>query len=278
MLIIIVGLPRTGTTIVYKILYEALKQLSSSALCLYEPLTPHIAANVHEVTQITDHEIKDLHTDYPLLPREVLDYLASNADWYYRYDPRCYTQYYVFARKFLEMLLSLGKPVLVKDLYLPLFLEDLVRELGDKVKVIATWRSFESWARAIYRWSPRTLRVRKSISKIRRAGLSYILRRATRLVNVVKWWVYRIPPPYLHGLRPYLVHIGRLRLPVRKCDLEYLYKYWYLPRIWDLEKRYDIFLVRLEELQEEPEKVVCKLSRFLNIEIPLSVTRHVRKI
>lgn len=275
--IIITGLPRTGTTVLFKIVQDALAELDSSWVFIYEPLSPHIMEKPEEHFP-HDYLEYSYRTDLPRLT-QLHCVLKKYSDWYYRDDVE-------YAHKVtcevVDAINSLDKPVLVKDLYLMMFLDEVLDRVD--ARVVFTVRDFESWARAVLTWTTFWKRFRRALAKIRSLGIRAVTR-LHRMPSVVKYLASRLylGPPYFGAVRPYAAAIGRAQeLQQRGLTRELLWEIWNYAQLQlqRAQARHPgrVLVVTLSALQKYPREVLRQVGMYLglpNLEKYASLVREV---
>ena len=271
--VIVTGLPRSGTTITYELIA---RNNRGKALFLYEPFSSHIFKHykTHGVFPKL-HDYLDVTHDYDKLPNDVLNVIINN-DWLLEYveDREPYLGKYCY--EILNKLHALDKLVVIKDLYLWVITDELLNKFKN-LKIIFTFREVESLYNAFLKWylvdtsQTLTKRLRKSYDKIKKYDVKTILHRFYRFINVLKYVLLGVKPDvkYFYGLSPYLKYFNLGNLDeLNKETLRKIIKQ--IHSIYSefveniVEKHSDkVFVVKLEELQENPVKVVHELSNFL---------------
>jgi len=147
MLVLVLGLPRTGTTAVYTYLTTATKP----QIALYEPF------NYHSRTRGPEHDVLGkVRDDLRKLPRALAVKIARNSTWVLDWGLNNKPRRPWLGEKWSEILdelyeLARRRLIILKDVYLWTELDELTRRYSE-VYIILTLRDFESTFRALAQW------------------------------------------------------------------------------------------------------------------------------
>jgi len=270
--LLITGLPRSGTTITYELIARSNR---GKALFLYEPF----ASPIFEYYKIRGyfpkfHDYLDVTHDYDKLPNDILNLIINN-NWLIRYvkGKEPYLGKYCF--EILNKLNNLNHNIVIKDLYLWVITEDILKHFKD-LKIIFTYREVDGLCKAFLKWfreNPITFtqNVKTSLSKVKKYSIREIITKLHKVPNVLKYILlnHKQRINYMYGLSPYVKYFN-LEKP-NKINEETLVKVVkqvhevYKDFIKKIENKYSdrVFILKLEELQENPSHVVNKLNNFL---------------
>lgn len=147
---IVLGLPRSGTTAVYKELcLEAKKRFN--ALCIFEPTNFEVVNNIYRGIKHVHDVVGEVPYDYDKLPTWLFAKIHANTWWHIEWmkfekprSPFCGWMW----REILHDLDSLHTAVIIKDVHLWVFADRLVHELRGS-RFILTLPSWGRWSKSI---------------------------------------------------------------------------------------------------------------------------------
>lgn len=158
LLVVVAGFPRTGTTLIYRLCYEILKnELGVRDLVgVFEPFNGEVVeATVLYSSVVHDVEGSIPH-DFHMLPKELQYLIISNVKWFWTWmlNCNCEEKYPWLGKKWSEILSWLHRlpnPVLLKDVHIWPTLSQLVENYRETLFIL-TLRDLESLNKAYQAW------------------------------------------------------------------------------------------------------------------------------
>jgi len=150
--VIVLGLPRSGTTKVYKDVCLALKS-RGDVICIFEPTNNEVVGHIVRGIKHTHDVVGEVPYDYDRISNILMMRIWANTSWHLDWSnndkpvsPFCGVQLF----DILDELDSLPKPVVIKDVHAWVYLPRLVLKYRE-CKFILTIRSWESWKDSMIR-------------------------------------------------------------------------------------------------------------------------------
>ncbi len=167
---VILGFPRTATTVIYVVLRDILKE----HLAVLEPFNPECVTSC-AISGLVEHNVLGkVSDDFNKLPNDLRYLIAINGYWYYDwllrtkpYAPWCGWYW----REIFERLHEMSAPILVKDVCIWTELDELSDKYKDTLFVL-TIRGKDAVLKAFQRWYvpyTTTYKLARAVSKLRRA-------------------------------------------------------------------------------------------------------------
>jgi len=278
--VIVTGLPRSGTTITYELIA---RNNRGKALYLYEPFTPVL----HDLFQkygvnATLHDQLDVTHDYGRIDGKIVEMCRETAYTLLK-NPKQIENNVLDVINYLH---GDSRNYVIKDLYIWLFIDKILNKINN-VKIVFTLRSFNGLYNAFMKWYVNDIsfrkRVTRSIERVKKMSKKMLIKRIYRIFNVLKWWIIRKPShEWVYGLSPYCKYFN-IVIP-NHVDSETLRKILheiyniYISIVEKVNTLDNVYILKLEELQENPSKVIHELNNFLKHDFEIINYSFVKKI
>ncbi len=254
---IIIGLPRTGTSIIYKLFCIHLP----NSIRLYEPFNDGINLARKRGLEPRLHDTVQVDDDFRRLPRYVQDLILSNI-WFVDY---LNTRVRMGGERFLDILRTvarLGEHVIIKDIYVwarVLEQVDEVHELG--YRVIAVVRDREAVWRDLEKWVQEVPPVVKRLGPVLEAGICYhnaLIAFGLQLAHIE---LFGYPFP--------------LALDYTLTELRALFDRVYSVYLMYVQKHAD-YVLSHDDLCSSPEKVIREIAEMCEVKPRFEASRLVK--
>jgi len=278
--VIVTGLPRSGTTITYELIA---RNNRGKALYLYEPFTPVL----HDLFQkygvnATLHDQLDVTHDYGRIDGKIVEMCRETAYTLLK-NPKQIENNVLDVINYLH---SDSRNYVIKDLYIWLFIDKILNKINN-VKIVFTLRSFNGLYNAFMNWYVNDISFRKrvhaSIERVKKMSKKMLIKRIYRIFNVLKWWIIRKPcREWVYGLSPYCKYFN-IAIP-NHVNSETLHKILqevyniYVSIVEKVNTLDNVYVLKLEELQEKTSKVIQELNNFLKPDFEIINYSFVKKI
>ena len=262
--VIITGLPRSGTTITYELIA---RNNRNKALYLYEPFTPILHdllsrcgfnAKLHDQLEVT-HDYDKVSNEIIESAREIAKNLLKN--------PKTIENN---VSSFIKHLHNDSQNYVIKDLYIWMFIDKILSEINN-VRIIFTLRNFNNLYNAFLKWYINDIsiqkRIHRSIERVKKMSIKTMIKRIHKIPNVLKLWFMQPSTEWFYGLAPYCKYFN-FEVP-NTVDKESLYKVLhdmyniYINIVNKVSNRDNVYVLRLEELQKNPQNITNNLSNFI---------------
>ena len=148
--VIILGLPRSGTTFIYKKVCEYMKQ-KENAICLLEPTNFEVLDNIVHGRKHVHDVVGEVPNDYDKLPRSLVEKMYINAHWHTEWiwyerptAPFCGADIMEILRELHED----PRPIVIKDVHLWVKIRELYAKFPE-AKYILTLPDFQTYIKEI---------------------------------------------------------------------------------------------------------------------------------
>ena len=256
--VFIVSFPRTATTGVYDKVCRLCKSIFNDCLCIYEPFNHNVLSDIFNKGYHVHDRVGEIIHDYGRLPNYLKKLIYENSKWSktWGFERNKFLGNYV---EVIEELRKLGKPLVLKDVYLWVKLHELVRKYKDTLFVV-TVRNKQYVLNSFLRWyRERTLK-----QQVRRKA-SLVKRKPYNIFNPVKVWKHlrsmiklakSIKEEHMLGLGEFYIYFYGYSIPRLKG--EELLKYY-------LDKDYDVFLNIVSKIENCGNVYVARFNSRLNV-------------
>ena len=265
--VFIVSFPRTATSGVYVEVCRLMKNIFNDCLCIYEPFNHNVLSDIFTKGYHVHDRVGEIIHDYGKLPNFLKELIYENSKWAkkWKFKRESFLGNYM---EVLKELLELGKPLVLKDVYLWPKLPELVNAFKN-VLFIVTVRNREYVLNSYLRWfRDRTLK-RQAKNKIALAR-----RKPYNLFNPIKVWRHiktmfklrkTITEKHMLGLGEFYIYFYGCSKPRLKG--EELLKYY-------LDKDYEAFLNVVSKVENNENVYVSRFDNRLNIK---PILDHIRQ-
>lgn len=126
----ILGLPRTGTTYIYKYVCSKLK----NTLCLFEPFNGEVVSNYHSYGRHFHDKHGEVPSDYNKLPKGLFDKIYQNSLWIneWRFKEKPSSKFLGNYTEILSNLNDLREAIVIKDVVLWIVLQEIYENFNSK--------------------------------------------------------------------------------------------------------------------------------------------------
>ncbi|GEM_PF-6904930 len=282
MLVVITGLQRSGTTVVYELIA---RNNRAKAIYLYEPFNYGTFKHLQRFRTIIHSELEVTH-DYDKVPPYLLKIMRKNSRWIESKKNPLLGKYWLLI---IKELIKQFDNVVIKDVFLWIKLEDLLKEdnFADRSKIILTVRPFDDWFAAFKEWfnmqkrefeRPFHEKLLKTFIAVRQCGINTISR-VKRLPNVISYLIHKdhCPLEFKRLAKELGADLKRFSFDDFSRFLEAMYRK-YLELLEKYKSLSNVMIVNLKELQQNPTEVAKDLENFLESKFTLSDVSLVKPI